>query len=77
MYVCVCNAVSSGQVREALNRGNRSVGALRQHFAFKSCCGRCAKCMREMIEQHQNQQPSQQPSPITAPQDRERLHAGA
>jgi bacterioferritin-associated ferredoxin len=28
------------------------VAALRQHFDFESCCGRCTPCMRSLINRH-------------------------
>ena len=53
MYICVCHAVSCRQVRQALDDGKRSVGALRRHFEFKACCGKCTDCLRSMIDEHQ------------------------
>lgn len=52
MYVCVCNAISDGQVRQALTAGKRSIGEIRRHLGFRSCCGRCTDHMRAMVDAH-------------------------
>jgi len=53
MYVCVCNVINDRQVKQALNEGVLSVRALRQHFAYpEGCCGKCHRCLREMINAH-------------------------
>jgi Bacterioferritin-associated ferredoxin len=53
MYVCVCNVINDRQVKQALNEGVLSVRALRQHFAYpEGCCGKCHRCLREMINEH-------------------------
>lgn len=53
MYVCVCNAINDRQVKQALNAGMLSVRALRQHFDYpEKCCGKCNRCLREMINEH-------------------------
>lgn len=53
MYVCLCNAVTEGQIREAVGEGARSMRALRQRLGVASCCGRCAPYARQVLEQSQ------------------------
>lgn len=52
MYVCVCNAVTCKRVKQALHQGKHSVRDLRLHFGFESCCGKCNRHMRSMIDEH-------------------------
>lgn len=52
MYVCVCNAVSDRQVKQALCEGKHSIRELRNHLGYKSCCGKCTGCMRSLIDHH-------------------------
>ncbi|HYQ72602.1 MAG TPA: (2Fe-2S)-binding protein [Gammaproteobacteria bacterium] len=52
MYICVCNAVSERQLQQAVSDGLRSIRALRLHFGFSSCCGRCTGCMRGYLNRH-------------------------
>ena len=46
MYVCLCNAITDGQVRDAA-----SAGATRpkEVFAACGCNAGCAACTREML----------------------------
>ncbi len=52
MYVCVCNAVTDGQVRQCLDQGLNSLATIKRQLEFKSCCGRCSCHIREMICEH-------------------------
>lgn len=65
MYVCVCNAVNDRRVKAAIREGQCSVSALRKHFGFESCCGRCTQCMRNLIEDHRNDRPAKPNQPET------------
>jgi bacterioferritin-associated ferredoxin len=52
MYVCLCNAITDRQVREAVNNGaNRP----REIYGACGCvaqCGTCATLMRRMLDEH-------------------------
>ncbi len=52
MYVCICNAVNDRQLKQALDEGVVSIRALRRHFGFESCCGKCTSCMRSLINEY-------------------------
>ena len=41
MYVCVCNAVTDRDIREAASRGIRSMEDLGDQLRVATCCGRC------------------------------------
>lgn len=51
MYVCVCNAVTDGQIREAVCEGACSLRQLRAALGVASRCGRCAECARNVLEE--------------------------
>lgn len=53
MYVCVCQAVTERQVREAVEQGAHSLRALREHLGVASECGRCAHCAHGIIKECQ------------------------
>lgn len=52
MYICVCNAVTDRQVKKCIDQGMHSVGRIKKHFEFGSCCGKCSCHIRELIDQH-------------------------
>lgn len=51
MYVCLCNAVTDRQIREAVDQGATRVRDLRRELGVASCCGRCATCARDVLRQ--------------------------
>ncbi|NKN34433.1 (2Fe-2S)-binding protein [Marichromatium bheemlicum] len=54
MYVCVCNAVTDRQIREAAARGVSSLAQLRQTLAVPGPCGRCARCAHQLLRSTRN-----------------------
>jgi len=50
MYVCICNAVTDHQIREAANQGIRSMEGLCEQLKVGSCCGRCSECARAVLD---------------------------
>ena len=51
MYVCLCNGVTEHQIRDAVSDGAGSLHDLRRTLGVASCCGRCAECAQEIIEE--------------------------
>lgn len=49
MYVCICNAVTDGQIREAVCQGVCSLKQLCASLGVASRCGRCASHAREVL----------------------------
>jgi bacterioferritin-associated ferredoxin len=43
MYVCVCNAVTEGQLRNAVREGATTLERLRETLAVGTCCGCCTE----------------------------------
>ena len=54
MYVCVCQAVTERQVREAVNQGISSMRGLREQLGVASECGRCARCAPGILKECKN-----------------------
>lgn len=51
MYVCVCNAVTDGQIREAVCEGACTLRQLRAALGVASRCGRCAECASQVLDE--------------------------
>ena len=49
MYVCICNAVTDREIREAASRGARTLKDLRRELGVASDCGKCASCANEVL----------------------------
>jgi len=56
MYVCVCQAVTDRQIREAAKDGARTLKDLRRDLGVTRDCGRCASCARACLEQANHDQ---------------------
>ncbi|WP_078118310.1 (2Fe-2S)-binding protein [Thiosocius teredinicola] len=50
MYVCVCNKVTDGQIRQAAERGVCSMDELHDELKVASCCGRCHDCAKRVLQ---------------------------
>ena len=48
MYVCLCNGVSDGQIREAIFEGCCSYKEVREQLGVGTQCGKCA-CLAKQI----------------------------
>jgi bacterioferritin-associated ferredoxin len=51
MYVCVCNAVSDRDIKEAAGRGICSMEALGDQLKVATCCGRCLDHASKVLQQ--------------------------
>jgi len=51
MYVCVCHAVSDREIREAVDRGARSLFEVQCQLPVGSCCGRCADTASQVVSE--------------------------
>ena len=59
MFVCICNGVTEGQVRTAIEQGAASVHDLRACLGVAAGCGCCAKFAADLISE------ARQPAPIS------------
>ena len=49
MYICLCNGITDGQIREAISRGARRLEDLSRELGVASGCGSCACMAAEML----------------------------
>jgi len=49
VYVCLCNGITDGQIREAIARGARRLEDLSRELGVASGCGSCACFAAEML----------------------------
>jgi bacterioferritin-associated ferredoxin len=50
MYVCICNAVTDRQIREAARNGCCSLRELSAQTRCSTTCGKCARMAREILD---------------------------
>ena len=51
MYVCVCQAVTERQIREAAEGGARTLKDLRRDLGVARDCGHCASYARQCLHE--------------------------
>ena len=51
MYVCVCNAVTEKQLKQAITEGAITTGQLRQKLDAPQQCGSCDDCLEDYLAQ--------------------------
>ena len=49
MYICVCNAVSDRQIRDAVDQGARSLFEVQCRLPVGACCGRCEDTANQVV----------------------------
>jgi bacterioferritin-associated ferredoxin len=52
MIVCVCNNISDREIRQAVDLGLSSMAELRRDLGVATCCGKCASCARQVLNDH-------------------------
>ncbi len=50
MYVCVCNAVTDSDIRNAVDGGVRTMSQLRQMTGCANTCGCCREFAAEILQ---------------------------
>lgn len=51
MYVCICNAVTETEIREAADSGADDLWALQQELGVASGCGSCMDAASEILDE--------------------------
>lgn len=51
MYICICKAVTDGQIRSAVQDGVTSISGLRESLGCTGQCGRCSKHVKQVRDQ--------------------------
>ncbi len=52
MYVCICNAVTERDIRDAVDSGARGLEDLRDRLLVATCCGACEDTASACLSQH-------------------------
>ena len=55
MYVCICNAITDKQIRQAADAGVRNLWQLQAELGVASNCGSCKEHASEILEQKRRQ----------------------
>ena len=50
MYVCICNAVTDSDIRNAVDSGVRTMSQLRQRTGCANTCGCCKELAVEVLQ---------------------------
>ena len=51
MYVCVCNAITEDQLRQAIAAGAKNLDDLREALGLGDQCGKCLEDMRQYFSE--------------------------
>lgn len=51
MYVCICHGVTDKQIRAAAENGIDSLEGLSRQLNVATCCGRCADCAEQLLQE--------------------------
>lgn len=58
MYICICNAVTDRDIRQAVEKGACSLQCLQEKLAVSTCCGQCAEnaeaCLESVLREAEN-----------------------
>ena len=61
MYVCICNAITDKQIRQAADDGVSDLWQLQKELGLASNCGKCKQVAVEILgerKSHRGQSPS-------------------
>ena len=60
MYVCICNAITEKQIREAADAGVRDLWSLQAKLGVASNCGSCGEVAADILrESRSNRRPAE------------------
>lgn len=51
MYVCICNAVTEREIRQAVGLGATTLHELREVLGVAGDCGKCGPCVRSILRE--------------------------
>ena len=60
MWVCLCEAVTSGEIVEAIDAGAKTVKAVGRATRAGTSCGKCAPTVRILIREHGGTSPGRE-----------------
>jgi len=51
MFVCVCNAVTENDIRQAVDNGAETIKQLKEKFSVGNQCGGCISLTKQVLNQ--------------------------
>ena len=51
MYVCICNAITDREIRQAAELGATDIQQLKDGLGVATCCGRCESWARQILHE--------------------------
>ena len=57
MYVCICNAITDKQIREAAESGTTDLWGLQAELGVATGCGSCKQTATEILAEYQRPAP--------------------
>lgn len=64
MYVCICNAITDREIKQAVKHGHDSYEKICSQLGTANCCGRCESHVREVIDDVHFENNNAMPPPI-------------
>ena len=61
MYVCICNAITDKQIRQAAKAGVKDVWGLQAELGVASGCGSCKDVAAEILAEYRDARPAARP----------------
>jgi bacterioferritin-associated ferredoxin len=61
MYVCICNAITDTQIRQAAESGVRDLWQLQRELGVASKCGACKETAAEILRETRQENTPGQP----------------
>lgn len=62
MYICICNAITDRQIREAVESGVTDLRGLRRTLGVASGCGSCKEYAAELLRESRQRKGAVQPT---------------
>jgi len=56
MYVCICNAITDKQIRQAADSGARNLWDLQRELGVASNCGACKQMAADILRETANRE---------------------
>ena len=60
MYICICNAITDKQIRQAAKDGTRDLWGLQAELGVATGCGSCKEAASEILAEYRSR-PAPQP----------------
>jgi bacterioferritin-associated ferredoxin len=51
MYVCLCNAITDHEIRQAAELGVTDLQGLKEGLGVATCCGTCESCACDILRE--------------------------